>query len=427
MSMTKMTARTMVTKLSSEFGFDLEAAFRSLGLEEKAKMVPMLNGKKVKRAQSAYMFFANKRRPELQAEHPNLKVTELSKMIGAEWKALDAAGKAESEAAAAADKERYSTEMERATMEPEAPKRKRATKKVSFSEDVRSDGGPDLSGGEEESKGSDADVEKPKEKKQPKAKAASMLKVVLPFCGACLPDSACTAVRKNHGLYTQCTMPRLGGETLCKTCKRTMDTKGELPYGLISDRSATVESRGLKVTRYATVMRKLNITKAAATAAATELGWTIPESEFEEEAPKARGRPKKKAPLVPTVESTESDSSGDEGTKKKKAPKKKKAGRPKGKKTAVPAEDGPDLISKLVEQAAEREEAETGSQSEGESKGDSELESEPDEMEDVTEFAHDGVTYYKGADDALYDPETEECVGKWDGEKVVPMAEAHGK
>ena len=94
-------------------------------------------------------------------------------------------------------------------------------------------------------------------------------------------------------------------------------------------------------------------------------------------------------------------------------------------------EDGPDLISKLVEQAAEREEAETASQSEGESKGDSELESEPDEMEDVTEFAHDGVTYYRGADDALYDPETEECVGKWDGERVVPMAEAyaeaHGK
>ena len=76
----------------------------------------------------------------------------------------------------------------------------------------------------------------------------------------------------------------------------------------------------------------------------------------------------------------------------------------------------------VVEQAKEREEAETASQSESESKADSELESEPDEMEDVTEFEHDGVTYYRGADNALYDPETEECVGKWDGEKVVPMA-----
>ena len=139
-------------------------------------------------------------------------------------------------------------------------------------------------------------------------------------------------MRKNHGLYTQCTMPRLGGESLCRTCKRTMDTKGELPYGLIADRSATVESRGLKVTRYATVMRKLNITQAAAVAAARELGWTIPESEFEEEAPKARGRPKKKAPLDPTVESTESDSSGDEG--KKKSPKKK--GRRRGRWHALP-------------------------------------------------------------------------------------------
>ena len=427
-----MTARMMVTKLSTEFGFDLEAAFKSLGLEESRKLVPMLGGSKVKRAQSAYMYFANHRRPELQGMHPDKKVTELSKIIGGEWKALAEADKEPWARLAAEDKERHRREMSQATMEPEAPKRRRKAKTAKVEEPV-----PEYScGGEEESKGSEDDeAPAPKAaKNQAKPKAASMLKVVLPYCGALLPDCACTAVRKNHGLYTQCTMPRLGGETLCKTCHRTMETKGCLPYGLIADREEMLERTNPKVARYSTVMRKLNISKATAVGAAAELGWTIPESEFEAEAPKARGRPKKaKTAMDPTVESTDSEASGDEKTKTKAT--KKKAGRPKGKGPRVTSsahDAAKEKIDELLRQADERDQAEAAAAaaddgSDGEALPESDGELEEEEVEDVTEFAHDGVTYYRGADGALYDPETEECVGKWDGEKVVPVGEAYAQ
>jgi len=39
-----------------------------------------------KRPQSSYFVFSNERRTELKTAHPEKKVTEISKMIGAEWK-----------------------------------------------------------------------------------------------------------------------------------------------------------------------------------------------------------------------------------------------------------------------------------------------------------------------------------------------------
>lgn len=41
-----------------------------------------------KRAQSAYLHFAASRREELKKENPSLKITEMSKIIGNEWKEL---------------------------------------------------------------------------------------------------------------------------------------------------------------------------------------------------------------------------------------------------------------------------------------------------------------------------------------------------
>ena len=63
--MSKMSqVHAMVTTLSQRFGFDLEEAFRALELDApvaaaapKAKMVAMLDGQKVKRAQSSYMAY----------------------------------------------------------------------------------------------------------------------------------------------------------------------------------------------------------------------------------------------------------------------------------------------------------------------------------------------------------------------------------
>ena len=66
------------------------------------------------------------------------------------------------------------------------------------------------------------------------------------------------------------------------------------------------------------------------------------------------------------------------------------------------------------------------SDSEEEARSESEEEEEEEEWEDVTEFCHDGVTYYLGAGGALYDPETEERVATWDGARVVGLSELMG-
>jgi len=42
-----------------------------------------------KRAMSAYMLWAADRRPELREENPDKKMTEIAKMLGAEWKEMD--------------------------------------------------------------------------------------------------------------------------------------------------------------------------------------------------------------------------------------------------------------------------------------------------------------------------------------------------
>ena len=64
-----------------------------------------------KRALSAYMFYVNGNRARINAENPGIKVTEIGKIAGAEWKALDAEARAPWDAKAAEDKERATAEM----------------------------------------------------------------------------------------------------------------------------------------------------------------------------------------------------------------------------------------------------------------------------------------------------------------------------
>ena len=64
-----------------------------------------------KRAMSAYMFYVNGNRERIKQEHPGIAVTEIGKIAGAEWKALDAEARAPWDAKAAEDKERATAEM----------------------------------------------------------------------------------------------------------------------------------------------------------------------------------------------------------------------------------------------------------------------------------------------------------------------------
>mmetsp|Transcript_2460 Transcript_2460/g.2886 ORF Transcript_2460/g.2886 Transcript_2460/m.2886 type:complete len:94 (-) Transcript_2460:244-525(-) len=67
-----------------------------------------------KKAMSAYIFFSNKRRPEIVVDKPELKskITEISKLIGEEWRGLDDTAKAPFFKEAEKDKQRYAKEME---------------------------------------------------------------------------------------------------------------------------------------------------------------------------------------------------------------------------------------------------------------------------------------------------------------------------
>ena len=89
-------------------------------------------------------------------------------------------------------------------------------------------------------------------------------------------------------------------------------------------------------------------------------------------------------------------------------------------------EDEP-LTPEEIEFIAAEGEVARGPESESEAEAASESGSESEcELEDVTLFEHAGVTYYLGSEGALYDPETEECVGIWDGTRVISLSEARG-
>merc|ERR1719272_1785092 len=71
-----------------------------------------------KKPTTAYFAYCAAVRETFKEQHPEAKVTELAKLMGAAWRELDAEGKAKYEAEAAADKERYATECAEAGIEP---------------------------------------------------------------------------------------------------------------------------------------------------------------------------------------------------------------------------------------------------------------------------------------------------------------------
>lgn len=64
-----------------------------------------------KRPLSAYLYFSQVRRPELQSENPELKFAELGRLVGQAWKDCDADDRKVYDSKAAEDKIRYKNEM----------------------------------------------------------------------------------------------------------------------------------------------------------------------------------------------------------------------------------------------------------------------------------------------------------------------------
>lgn len=185
---------------------------------------------------------------------------------------------------------------------------------------------------------------KPKsdEEKKPKAQC------LLPYraLGSCY----CQALRLDHGLYTQCSNKHLESGEYCKTCQKTVDTKGSAPYGTVSDRGARgsyIDPSGKKEKSYGTVLKQRGIDVELAKSEVAKFGIDVADEEWEVKVGK-RGRPKGVA-----VSDTESSNGASKEAKKRGRPKKE-----------VVESGGEDLIAALARQAMETSDDSEGAQQE---------------------------------------------------------------
>lgn len=137
--------------------------------------------------------------------------------------------------------------------------------------------------------------------------------IVLPFCGIINREN-CYAMKKNHGLYTQCKKKKKKGCEYCTVCMeaaRNSPTE-KPPQGDIRERDGLkAENKLPGLIPYANIMTKLKITKQEAINQAARCGWEIPEEEWVE-VKKRRGRPKKKKIEISTFVEDTSEEEEDE-------------------------------------------------------------------------------------------------------------------
>jgi len=153
-----------------------------------------------------------------------------------------------------------------------------------------------------------ADLPMRKKKKSLKLNKPKAPTIILPFCGIINREN-CYAMKKNHGLYTQCKKKKKKGCEYCAICMeaaRNSPTE-KPPQGDIRERDGLkAENKLPGLIPYANIMTKLKITKQEAIKQAARCGWEIPEEEWIE-VKKRRGRPKKKKIEISTFVEDTSD------------------------------------------------------------------------------------------------------------------------
>ena len=138
-----------------------------------------------------------------------------------------------------------------------------------------------------------------------KGKTAKAEKVSVPKSAFPLPyngefhEKCCFALRQNNGLYTQCTGPRKGDNSYCKSCANTMQKTGaESPeYGTIQMRNAVgifeyTDPKGRKPIAYTKIMKKYKISEEQVLEEAGKFNMTIDLQHFTAPEESKRGRPK---------------------------------------------------------------------------------------------------------------------------------------
>jgi hypothetical protein len=177
------------------------------------------------------------------------------------------------------------------------------------------------------------------------------------------------------------------------------------------------DPKGKAPVAYAKVMQKLKLTEEQVQAEATKQNIELPAELFNAPVAK-RGRPKKNQAVTSDTESESSMSSGEP----------KKRGRPK--KTGKPVEVSTteDLFATIISEAkgnsprpepvAEKKDAggkkKASKKEAGGKKKEPEPEAEPEVK--VKKFEFKGKLYYRTADNVLYDPKTQECMGVFNEE-----------
>lgn len=272
--------------------------------------------------------------------------------------------------------------------------------------------------------------------------------IMLPWCG--VDELKCENIKKNSGLYTQCSKMKEGCE-YCKVCARSIEKNGGVSkYGRVSDREkcSIMEyvdpSSGKKPSSYSEYMKKNNLTMEEVEKYGKMCGVVVPSCHFEENK-SSRGRPKKE--VSNDLENVE----------------KKKRGRPKKEKQVVSNGSGEDLIASLCSlptaelrcpemplSADEESNIESVSDVNIESISDVNIESVSDEITnkevrsipspaeeseapqpsaDTADTADDdeeetvvvkfdilGITYLKSQDNVIYDMNTHDAMGVWNEE-----------
>ena len=240
-------------------------------------------------------------------------------------------------------------------------------------------------------------------KKMEEIKMKELSKIPLPFTGVICSEN-CNGIRLNHSLYTQCTNKHTishNGYNLCKTCdkQREKNSNDKPTYGYIQERIEQgenyVDSKGKKPLSYGNVMEKLNISRKEVEKEAEKVGIIVDEKHYEVKKGQ-RGRPKKSMTSTKDVIDTASESS--------ERSEKRGRGRPKKEKKTVEEE-------KVEEEKVEQVKEEQVKEEENESSDEEELA--------VTEFKYKGRKYLKAGDDTIYDIESHEEIGRWDGEKII--------
>jgi hypothetical protein len=228
--------------------------------------------------------------------------------------------------------------------------------------------------------------------------------VPMPFVGV-MEEGCCHGLKRNHGLLTQCTREK-SGDLYCTGCLKEAEknSSGKPNNGSIEDRMAAYslgkeyrDPKGKTPISYIKVMEKLKLSEEDVKKEAKMKNVELPSDIFTRTVSK-RGRPKK-------TETVRVDSSEP-----------KRRGRPK--KTGKPLEVSTteDLFATLISEAKAKSPTTESKEPIVEKPPREEDKSESEEVK-VKKFEFKGRLYYRTADNVLYDPKTQDCVGVFNEER----------